>query len=79
MSQVTAPRPDLSAYPAVLTKRHVAQLFGRSVRWVDLHLAAGTFPIPRLARMATPAWSKADVLHFFEARTFAPVSERRSA
>lgn len=65
--------PDLSAYPPVMNKRQVAAVFGKSVRWVELHLAAGTFPIPRLLRMPTPAWSKARVQQFFEQETFAPM------
>ena len=67
---------DLAGYPLVLTKAHMARIFGRSVRWVDQHVAAGTFPIPRLTRMSSAAWRKADVQQFFTQRTFAPL--RRS-
>lgn len=67
-------RPDLSKYPLVMTKQHLAEVFGRSVRWVEKHLAAGTFPIPRLAQYkAAPAWSKGRVVQFFEQETFEPM------
>src|SRR3990167_7955080 len=61
--------PDLSGYPPAMTKAQVASLFGRSVRWLDLQIAAGTFPIPRLTYMPVPHWSKSRVLAFFEAET----------
>ncbi len=64
--------PDLSMYPAVMSKRQVAILFGKSVRWLEVQLAKGVFPIPRLARSTRVEFSKADVYRFFEQRTFAP-------
>jgi hypothetical protein len=64
--------PDLSMYPAVMSKQQVARLFGRSVRWIELQLAKGVFPIPRLARSTRVEFSKADVYRFFEQKTFTP-------
>jgi hypothetical protein len=64
------PTVDLSAYPAVMRKRHVAEVLGISVRSIELQLVAGTFPIPRLRHLAKPRWSKARVQQFLQQDTF---------
>lgn len=73
LARVPRPRLDFSQYPDVMRKAHLAVIFGRSERWIELQVRAGTFPIPRLARVRTPAWSKARVQQFFTAETYAPV------
>jgi hypothetical protein len=75
-ASATRPRviPDFSCYANVMTKRDMAAVFGRSVRWVELHVARGTFPIPRLTWMRdAPGWNKARVQRFFEDETFEPL------
>ena len=62
---------DFAKYPLTLYRQDLAEIFGRSVRWVEQQVAAGTFPIPRLDWRTELAWRKSDVLAFFEQRTFA--------
>lgn len=68
--------PDLSAYPDVLTRRHLAKILGCSVRSIELQVAAGTFPIPRMRHLPTLGWSKARVLQLFGDETFDPIDSR---
>lgn len=68
------PRADLSQYGALMSKRDVAKELGYSVRWVEIELARGTFPIPRLTRMKKPKFLKVDVQAFLDARTHEPIA-----
>lgn len=68
---------DLSGYPEVLKRSHLAKLMGCSISSIEAQLARGTFPIPRLALSKTPRWSKARVKQFLLTETSAPT--RRSA
>lgn len=67
--------PDLSRYPLVMMPRHVAEIFGKTVRTVERQVAAGKFPIPRLERHPSLAFSKARVLQFFAQDTFEPMEQ----
>lgn len=68
-------RDDLAKFPIVMSKHHMAEIFGKSVRWVEKQVADGTFPIPRLVQSAKPAWSKGRVIEFFERETSAPLKQ----
>lgn len=65
---------DFAKYPLTLYRKDLAEIFGRTVRWVERHVAAGTFPIPRIQWRNELAWRKHDVIVFFEQRTFEATS-----
>lgn len=65
---------DLAKYPRVLRPRHMAEIFGVSVKTIEKRVRLGDFPIPRLAgETKCLAFAKGDVVKFFEARTFDPM------
>jgi hypothetical protein len=69
---------DLAKFPRVLRPRHMAEIFGVSVKTIEKRVRLGVFPIPRLAsETKCLAFAKGDVVKFFEARTFEPL-ERAS-
>lgn len=69
------PVEPLFHLPVTLTKRDVARLMRRSVRWVETQMACGTFPIPRIRRCKGVLFSRDEVLVWLKDHTFSATGD----